>query len=137
MVCEQLGRLGSEAPPDAIVQLILAAEEDDNLRPAVADSLIKISTEQVATELFKRTEWMKDKKGNRVGKNNYPIAYQRWAIETIGGLNVKNMSKDVQTKLVSKLKDEARFDPDADCRKLANNALSKLELQINSAPMKQ
>ncbi len=134
--CEELGTLRDMLPPNALHLLLVAAETDKELRPAVAAVLVNVGSDKVGASLRARLEWSKGPGVKR--KSKYDVPFQIWVIQTLPTLPLKDFSEKERLAVVQALKQESIFDPDEECRAAASTALRKIDPDLlKSKPVKE
>jgi HEAT repeat protein/S1-C subfamily serine protease len=111
-ICRAFAAAGPDAQ-DMHEWMISLAETTPKCREAVAQALAKHGNDKSVQLLLKRTEVYKPSK---VGEppETYPTDYRRWAVETLGQMNLKEVAtKDTRERVATRMKDlERDSDPD-------------------------
>lgn len=112
--CRGLETVDVKDPRPVADAMVRAANRWPECRPAAADVLVKHSGDATASLLRSRLRWTPDR-----DNDSYPADMRLWAIQTIGRLNLKDLSKAERDRLLRVIATSRGYDPETANRRAA------------------
>jgi HEAT repeat protein len=126
LICVQLAS-AKDLTDDNILLIIEFAEHNAKVRPVLTEMLVKNPRAALIDELLLLTSaWKPPSRAGGKRDVPYPVDYRCWAIQTLGNLNLRDLSPTQREKVLRRLNYLAKDDSNPQINSTAQIALKRI-----------